>query len=142
MATRNYTAEAYEQIKKTIEEIDNTDVHPVKDFFSDLFRRLGQFLELFTVDQYKEDMQKWYDIVLDSHNSTINEVYNIFEEVGKVDEEYQKTMDGAVSSVTNFRSTLNCLRDVISGKTSLAGGGFRRGGYLSRSGRRKSGKSL
>ena len=130
MATRNYTAEAYEQIKKTIEEIDNTDVHPVKDFFSDLFRRLGQFLELFTVDQYKEDMQKWYDIVLDSHNSTINEVYNIFEEVGKVDEEYQKTMDGAVSSVTNFRSTLNCLRDVISGKTSLADGKAAANGYL------------
>ena len=130
MATRNYTTEAYEQIKKTIEEIDNTDVHPVKGFFSDLFRRLGQFLELFTVDQYKEDMQKWYDIVLDSHNSTINEVYNIFEEVGKVDAEYQKIMDGAVSSVTDFRNTLNCLRDVISGKTSLADGKAAANGYL------------
>ena len=130
MAKRNYTTEAYEQIKKTIDEIDNTDVHPVKEFFSDLVLRIGQFLEFFTVDQYKEDMQKWYDIVLDSHNSTINEVDNIFKAVGKVDAEYQKIMDDAVSSVTNFRSTLNCLRDIISEKTSLADGKAAANGYL------------
>lgn len=130
MATRNYTAEAYEQIKKTIEQVDNTDVNPVKEFFSDLVLRIGQFLEFFSLDQYKEDMQKWYDIVLDSHNSTIAEVERIFDAVGKVDADYQKIMDGAVSSVTDFHNTLNCLRDVISGRTSLADGKAAANGFL------------
>lgn len=130
MAKRNYTTEAYEQIKNTIEQIDNTDVHPVKDFFGDLILRIGQFLEIFTVDQYEEDMQKWYDIVLDSHDSTISEVDAIFDAVGVVDAEYQNIMDGVVSSITDFRNTLNCLRDVISGKTSLADGKVAADGYL------------
>lgn len=130
MATRYYTEEAYEQIKQTIEQIDNVDVNPVVDFFGDLFQRIGQFLELYSVDDYKEDMQKWYNKVLDSHNTTISAVDSIFEAVNDVDTEYQKIMDEAVSSITNFRSTLNTLRNVISGKTSLADGKAAAGKFL------------
>lgn len=122
MATRYYTEEAYEQIKQTIEQIDNTDVSPVKDFFSDLFLRIGAFLKIYSVEQYQDDMQTWYTKVLDSHNSTISAVDSIFNAVDTVDFEYRDIMDGAVESIVSFRSTLNTLRDVISGKTSLADG--------------------
>lgn len=122
MATRYYTEEAYEQIKQTIEQIDNADLSPVKDFFSDLFLRLGQFLKLYSVEQYQNDMQSWYNKVLDSHNSTMSAVDSIFNAVDSVDFEYRDIMDGAVESIASFRSTLNTLRDVISGKTSLADG--------------------
>lgn len=122
MATRNYTTEAYEQIKQTIEQIDSTDVNLVKEFFSDLFMRVGQFLELVSIEQYENDMQSWYEKILDSHNTTLNKVDEIFNDVDTVDFEYRDMMEEAVESIVNFRSTVNCLRDVISGKTSLADG--------------------
>ena len=122
MAKRYYTDEAYEQIKQTIEQIDNTDVSQVKDFFGDLFLRLCQFLKLFSVDHYQDDMQSWYNKVLDSHDTTLSKVDSIFNAVETVDFEYRDLMDGAYDSIVSFRSTLNCLRDVISGKTSLADG--------------------
>ena len=123
MATRYYTEEAYEQIKQTIQQIDNTDVCPVRDFFSALVSRIRQLLKLVSVDNYKEDMQSWYDLVLDSHNTTMSQVDSIFKAAEKVDFEYRDNiMNGAVDSIISFRSTLNTLRDVISGKTSLADG--------------------
>lgn len=130
MATRYYTEEAYEQIKQTIEQIDNTDVSPVKDFFSDLLLRLGQFLKIYSVEQYQNDMQSWYNKVLDSHNSTMSAVNDIFNAVDAVDFEYRDIMDGALDSIVSFRSSLNCLRDVISGKTSLADGKTAAVGYF------------
>lgn len=130
MATRHYTEEAYEQIKQTIEQIDNTDVSPVKDFFSDLLLRLGQFLKLYSVEQYQNDMQTWYTKVLDSHNATMSQVDSIFNAVDTVDFEYRDIMDGGLDSIVSFRSTLNCLRNVISGKTSLADGKAAATGYL------------
>lgn len=130
MATRHYTEEAYEQIKQTIEQIDNTDVSPVKDFFSDLFLRLGQFLELYSVEQYQNDMQTWYNKVLDSHDTTMSQVDSIFNAVDTVDFECRDIMNEAVDSIVNFRNTLNCLRDVISGKTSLEDGKTAANGYL------------
>ena len=122
MATRYYTDEAYAQIKQTIEQIDTADVGPVKDFFSDLLLRLGQFLKLYSVDQYQNDMQSWYNKVLDSHNTTLSKVDSIFLDVESVDFEYRDIMDGALDSIVSFRNTLNCLRDVISGKTGLTEG--------------------
>ena len=130
MATRYYTEEAYEQIKRTIEEIDNSDVNQVADFFGDLFQRLAQFLELYSVEDYQNDMQTWYNKVLDSHDTTMSQVDNIFNAVDTVDFEYRDLMDEACKSITSFRSTLNCLRDVISGKTSLADGKAAADGYL------------
>ena len=122
MATRYYTEEAYEQIKQTIQQIDNTDVCPVRDFFSALVSRVRQLLKLVSVDNYKEDMQSWYDLVLDSHNTTMSQVDSIFNDVDSVDFEYRDIMGRAVESIVSFRGTLNTLRDVISGKTSLADG--------------------
>lgn len=131
MATRYYTEEAFEQIRRTIEQIDNTDVNRVMDFFSDMFQRLAHFLEFYSVDNYKDDMQKWYDKVLDTHNSTISEIDKIFNAVDTVDFEYRdKIMDGAVQSIINFRGALNCLRDVISGKSSLTDGKAAADGYV------------
>lgn len=130
MGTRYYTEEAYAQIKQTIEQIQNADVHPVKDFFGDFFLRLAQFLKFYSVDQYKNDMQNWYNRVLDSHDTTLRKVDNIFKEVEDVDSEYQEILEGAAESIVSFRNTLNCLRDVISGKVSLADGKQAADGYL------------
>lgn len=130
MATRYYTEEAYEQIRQTIEQIDSADVNPVMDFFSDLFRRLAQYLKFYSVDDYQNDMQTWYNKVLNSHDTTLSEVTKIFGAVESVDFEYRDIMDGALDSITNFRSTLNCLRDVISGKTNLSDGKAAADSYL------------
>ena len=130
MATRYYTEEAYEQIKRTIEEIDNTDVNPVVDFFGDLFQRIGQFLQLYKVDDYQNDIQKWYNKVLDSHNTTMIAVDSIFDAVDSVDFEYRDIMDRVHTSIVDFQGTLNTLRDVISGKTTLAEGKKAAEGYL------------
>ena len=122
MAKRNYTDAAFEQIKRTIEDIDNSEVNPVLDFFGDIFLRIGQFLQVYKVDDYKDNIQKWYDKVLDSHNATIVEVENIFEAVIGVDCDHRDIMDQALEGIVDFNSTLNTLRDVISEKTSLADG--------------------
>ena len=122
MATRYYTEEAYEQIRNTIDEIQNSDLDPVVDFFSDLLSRIAQYLELYTVDDYQQDIQTWYTKVLDSHNTTMANVDSIFSAVESVDFEFRDIMMDAHSSILNFRSAVNCLRDIISGKTSLADG--------------------
>lgn len=122
MATRHYTEEAYKQIKRTIEQIDNADVNPVMVFFGDLFQRIGQYLQIYKVDDYQNNIQKWYDKVLDSHNTTLSKVNSIFNEVESVDFEYRDIMDGTLSGIVDFQSTLNTLRDVISGKTTLSEG--------------------
>lgn len=122
MATRYYTEEAYEQIRNTIDEIQNSDLDPVVDFFSDLLSRIAQYLELYTVDDYQQDIQTWYTKVLDSHNTTMANVDSIFSAVESVDFEFRDIMMDAHSSIVNFRSAVNCLRDIISGKTSLADG--------------------
>lgn len=122
MATRYYTEEAYEQIRNTIDEIQNSDLDPVVDFFSDLLSRIAQYLELYTVDDYQQDIQTWYTKVLDSHNATMNNVDSIFNAVETVDFTFRDIMVDAHSSIVSFRSTVNCLRDIISGKTSLADG--------------------
>ena len=131
MATRHYTEEAYEQIKRTIEEIDNTDVNPVADFLGDIFQRIGQFLEIYKLEDYQNDFQKWYDNVLDSHDTTMNAVDSIFSAVDSVDFEYRDIMDGVHTSIVAFQGTLNTLRDVISGKISLSEGKKAAEGYLS-----------
>lgn len=130
MVKRNYTEEAYEQIIQTIEQIDNTDVNPVVDFFGDLFQRLAQYLEIYSVEQYQDDMQKWYNKVLDSHNTTIKKVDSIFKAVEDVDFEYRGVMDGACKSIVSFCGVLNTLRDVISGKATLEDGKVAAAGYL------------
>lgn len=131
MATRNYTEEAYEQIRHTIEQIDNTDVDPVADFFGDLFLRLAQFLKLYSVEQYRNDMQRWHKTVLDSHNATLSKVDSIFNAVDTVDFQYRDVMDGAHESIVSFRNSLNSLRDIISGKSSLVDGKADAASYIS-----------
>ena len=75
-------------------------------------------------------MQTWYNKVLNSHDTTLGEVSKIFGAVESVDFEYRDIMEGALDSITNFRSTLNCLRDVISGKTNLSDGKAAADSYL------------
>lgn len=122
MATRYYTEEAYEQIEKTIEEIDSQDVCEVCDFFDDLIKRIGQFLELYSVEEYETDMKSWYKLVLDSHDTAMKKVDDIFDAVESVDFEYRDIMKGALTSITEYRSALNTLRNVISGGTTLVEG--------------------
>lgn len=122
MATRYYTEEAYEQIRNTIDQIQSSDLDPVVDFFSDLLGRIAQYLELYTVEDYQQDIQTWYTKVLDSHNTTMANVDSIFNAVESVDFEYRDIMMDARSSIVNFRSAINCLRDIISGKTSMESG--------------------
>lgn len=122
MAIRYYTEEAYNQIEQTIKTIQDTDLNPVVDFFRDLFSRIAQYLKIYTVDDYQDDIQAWYNIVLDSHNSTMANVDSIFSAVESKDFEYRAIVGDAYSSISSFRNAVNCLRDVISGKTSLADG--------------------
>ena len=122
MATRYYTEEAYEQIHNTIETIQTSDLDPVVDFFQDLLSRIIQRLKQYTVDDYQQNIQSWYTMVLDSHNTTMTHVDSIFNAVESVDFEYRDIMLNAYNSIVSFRNTVNGLRDIISGKVSLAEG--------------------
>ena len=122
MAKRNYTEEAYELIWQTIEQIDKTDICPVFDFFGDVLQRLLLWMEIDVVENYEKNMQTWYKKVLDSHNSTMQNVKRIFKDVQNVDFEYRDDMDNALKSIASFRGVLNTLQDVISRKTSLKDG--------------------
>lgn len=130
MATRYYTEEAYEQIKATIETIQRTDVAGPVDFFSDLWTKLIQYLKFLKIDNYQSDMQSWYDKVLDSHNTTLSKVDAIFTAVEAVDFQYRDTIGQVHDSIVDFRSTVNTLRDVVSGKTSLTDGRLSANSYI------------
>lgn len=43
MSKRPYTDVAYDQIRQTIDEIDNAQISPVTDFFGDMLSRIAQF---------------------------------------------------------------------------------------------------
>lgn len=131
MAIRYYTEEAYNQIEQTIKTIQDTDLHPVVDFFRDLLSRIALHLKIYTVDNYQDDIQTWYNIVLDSHNTTMANVDSIFSAVESTDFEYRSLVGDAYSSISSFRNAVNCLRDVISGKTSLADGKAAADRYIS-----------
>ena len=122
MAVRNFTEEAYEQILQTIEQIDQADVNPVSDFFGDLLLRLAEYLEIFSVEQYREDMQTWHNMVLDSHNATVEKIKSIFDAAYTVDFEYREILDDTLQSILNYQNVLNTLRDVISGRITLTEG--------------------
>lgn len=130
MAKRYYTAEAKKQIKRIITEIDNSDVDPVVKAFSDVFNRLLQFLGIQTVEKYQDDMETWYNLVLDSHNTTYSRVEEIVEKAIGVDLDHRDLMKKVLESIDDFQSTLNSLRDVISGKTTLVDGKAAADGYL------------
>lgn len=122
MSKRPYTDAAYDQIRQTIDEIDNAQISPVTDFFGDMLSRLAQFLKIYTVDTYQNDMQQWYRKVLDSHNTTMAKVDTLFANVEAVDSRYESLMSGTYDAIAEFQSVINCLRDTISGKCTLAEG--------------------
>lgn len=120
MAKRYYTEAAYNQIEQTIKTIQHADIEPAFDFFKDLLGRIAQHLKIYKVDNYQDDIQTWYNIVLDSHNTTMANVDSIFNAVECRDSEYCAIVWDAYCSISSFQKAVNCLRDVISGKTSLA----------------------
>lgn len=122
MSTRPYTEEAYNQIRQTILEIDETQISPVTDFLGDVLSRIAQYLEFYTVDAYQDNYQNWYRKVLDSHNTTMARVDQLFSDVETVDFQYRDLMNDAYSSMSEFQSAINCLRTTISGKYTLAEG--------------------
>lgn len=122
MSKRPYTDVAYDQIRQTIDEIDNAQISPVTDFFGDMLSRIAQFLKIYTVDTYQNDMQQWYRKVLDSHNTTMAKVDTLFANVEAVDSRYESLMRGTYDAIVEFQSVINCLRDTISGKCTLAEG--------------------
>lgn len=122
MSQRPYTDAAYDQIRQTIDEIDNAQISPVTDFFGDMLSRIAQFLKIYTVDTYQNEMQQWYRKVLDSHNTTMAKVDSLFANVEAVDSRYESLMNGTYDAIAEFQSVINCLRDTISGKCTLAEG--------------------
>lgn len=122
MSKRPYTDAAYAQIRQTIDEIDNAQISPVTDFFGDMLSRIAQFLKIYTVDTYQNDMQQWYRKVLDSHNTTMAKVDTLFANVEAVDSRYESLMNGTYDAIAEFQSVINCLRDTISGKCTFAEG--------------------
>ena len=122
MSKRPYTDAAYDQIRQTIDEIDNAQISPVTDSFGDMLSRIAQFLKIYTVDTYQNDMQQWYRKVLDSHNTTMAKVDTLFANVEAVDARYESLMNGTYDAIAEFQSVINCLRDTISGKCTFAEG--------------------
>lgn len=122
MSKRPYTDAAYDQIRQTIDEIDNAQISPVTDFFGDMLSRIAQYLKFYTVDTYQDDMQQWYTKILDSHNTTMAKIDELFANVGAVDSRYESLMNSTYASIVEFQSVVNSLRDTISGKCTLAEG--------------------
>lgn len=122
MSKRPYTEEAYDQIRQTIQEIDEAQISPVTDFFGDVLSRIAQYLKFYTVDTYQDDMQQWYTKILDSHNTAMTKIDELFANAETVDFQYRDLMNDAYNSITEFQSAINCLRDTISGKYTLAEG--------------------
>lgn len=107
MSKRPYTDAAYDQIRQTIDEIDNAQISPVTDFFGDMLSRIAQFLKIYTVDTYQNDMQQWYRKVLDSHNTTMAKVDTLFANVEAVDSRYESLMNGTYDAIAEFQSVIN-----------------------------------
>lgn len=122
MSKRPYTEEAYDQIRQTIQEIDEAQISPVTDFFGDVLSRIAQYLKFYTVDTYQDDMQQWYTKILDSHNTAMTKIDELFANVGAVDSRYESLMNSTYASIVEFQSVVNTLRDTISGKCTLAEG--------------------
>lgn len=122
MSTRPYTEEAYNQIRQTIQEIDEAQISPVTDFLGDILSRIAQYLKFYTVDTYKDNYKNWYRKVLDSHNTAMAKVDELFSNVETVDFQYRDLMNDAYDSMMGFQSAINCLRDTISGKYTIAEG--------------------
>lgn len=118
---RVYTEDAYQQIHNTIAKIQNEQVSVFTDWVGDLVSQLCQYLKIYVVENYKNDMNRWYEIVVDSHNYTLEKVNAIFGAVAGLDEEYSNKIGGeSLTSIESFTEALTALSDVIGGRQSLS----------------------
>lgn len=120
MNERKYTQEVYDQINDTVTKIQEEDLNDPFDFIGDIWNKMRDLLHFLKTDNYKDDYQKFLDIVIDSHDTTLQEVNDIFEAVDTTDSDAAKQMHAHWETINTAVSTVRALQGYISGALSYA----------------------
>lgn len=85
---RDYTEATFDELKRQIEEINDSDFSVITDALGDLWYTFQSWIGTLKIDNYLEDVSSYHRKVLDQHNTSITDLERIFNAVHAVDENY------------------------------------------------------
>lgn len=97
---RDYTEETFDELKRQIKEINNTDFSTITDALGDLWYTFQSWIGVLKIDNYLDDVSAYHKKVLDQHNTSIADLERIFDAVYAVDQDYS-------TKVCNINSTMD-----------------------------------
>lgn len=113
--TRDYTEEVYEQIRATASLMRTVDLVVPQTRIASLLLTFADWLGFLKTENFGDKYDLFLAAMTLRHNTTLEQVDQIFEAVDEKDQEYSKKLEKIVESLLSNQNTVQALRDYISG---------------------------
>lgn len=110
---RDYTEETFDELKRQIREINNTDFSTITDALGDLWYTFQSWIGVLKIDNYLDDVSAYHKKVLDQHNTSIADLERIFNAVYAVDQDYSTKVSGINSTMDTYCRFLMKMTELI-----------------------------
>ena len=106
---RDFTQKSKVNLLNMVDEVENEKFCNVTDWMGDRWYDLGEWLGVFNIQRYVNDLDNYHKKVLDKNNSTRDEIEKIFIAVNGVDDSYAGIFS---NSKNNLKTWLDYIKEL------------------------------
>ena len=99
---RDYTEATFDELKRQIKEINDSDFSIITDALGDLWYTFQSWIGVLKIDNYLDDVSSYHKKVLDQHNTSIADLDRIFNAVHTVDQNYSVKVGDINSTMDTY----------------------------------------
>lgn len=116
---RKYTEEVYNELVSMIQDIQENDVCWIKDVIGDSVSYFRSWIGELNIEHYLDNVSEYHREVLDQHNTTVEELDKIFDEVGYLDFTYRDKVENLYDGLCDYRCGIEALSSAFGAGGSL-----------------------
>lgn len=116
---RKYTEEVYNELVAMIQDIQENDVCWIKDKLEDAVRYFKSWIGELNIEHYLDNVSEYHREVLDQHDTTVEELNKIFDEVGYLDFTYRDKVENLYDGLCDHRRAIEALSSAFGAGGSL-----------------------
>lgn len=110
---RDYTEATFDELKRQIKEINDSDFSIITDALGDLWYTFQSWIGVLKIDNYLDDVSSYHKKVLDQHNTSIADLDRIFNAVHTVDQNYSVKVGDINSTMDTYHRFLAQMTELI-----------------------------
>lgn len=110
---RDYTEAAFDELKRQIKEINDSDFSIITDALGDLWYTFQSWIGVLKIDNYLDDVSSYHKKVLDQHNTSIADLERIFNAVHTVDQNYSAKVGDINATMETYHRFLVQMTELI-----------------------------